>query len=126
MSAGKTRDRQFMSRTMLLSALAIICFSILLALLFTRYGPIGPFLDLLGPVVTGVIEIFLLTMTFIGLVILFGNLREWYGESAGWFEVIVLFVIIVVVAITGFGPLHALLTGLLCIGVVYYIHSAQD
>jgi len=126
MSTAKARDRQFINRTILITIIAIIGFSILVVLLATRFGPVGPFIDFIGPVVTGVIAIFLLTLMFIGLIVMFGNLREWYGERAGWFEVIILLVIIVVVAVVGFGWLHALLTGLLCIGVVYYIHAAQD
>jgi hypothetical protein len=126
MSTAKARDRQFISRTILISIVAIIIFGILIALLATRFGPVAPFLDFIGPVATGVLAIFLLTLMFIGLIVMFGNLREWYGERAGWFEVIILWVIILVVAIVGFGWLHALLTGLLCIGVIYYIHAAQD
>jgi hypothetical protein len=126
MSTAKARDRQFISRTILISIVAIIIFSTLIALLATRFGPVGPFIDFVGPVITGILAIFLLTLTFIGLIVLFGNLREWYGERAGWFEVVILWVIIIVVAVVGFGWLHALLTGLLCIGVVYYIHAAQD
>ena len=126
MSTAKARDRQFISRTILISIIAIIIFGALIALLATRFGPIGPFIDFVGPVITGVLAILLLTLMFIGLIVMFGNLREWYGERAGWFEVIILWVIIIVVAVVGFGVLHALLTGLLCIGVIYYIHAAQD
>lgn len=111
---------------MIISAVAIIIFSILIVLMITRWGPVGPFLDLLGPVGTGVIAILLLVLIFLGLVILFGNLREFYGETAGWFELIIFLIIVVVIAFVGFGWLHALLTGLLCIGVIYYLHAAQD
>ena len=126
MSTARARERQFISRTILTSIVAILIFGTLITLLATRFGPVGPFLDFIGPVVTGVLAILLLTLMFIGLLVLFGNLREWYGERAGWFEVVILWVIIIVVAIVGFGWLHALLTGLLCIGVIYYIHAAQD
>jgi hypothetical protein len=115
-----------MRRTMLISIMAIIFFSILIALMVTRFGPFGPLVDFLGPVVTGVFAILLLTLMYIGLIVLFGNLREWYGEAAGWFEVIVLWILIIVIGFIGFGSLVALLTGLLCIGVVYYIHISQS
>jgi len=111
---------------MIISVIAIVFFSILIALLITRWGPVGPFLDLIGPVVTGVLAILLLVLLFIGLVILFGNLREYYGETAGWFELIIFIIIIIVIAFVGFSWLHALLTGFLCIGVIYYLHQAQD
>ncbi len=115
-----------MQRTMLISIIAIIFFSILIALMATRFGSVGPFLDLLGPVVTGVLAILLLTLMYIGLIVFFGNLREWYGETAGWFEVVILWIIIIVIGFIGFGWLAALLTGLLCIGVIYYIHVSQS
>jgi len=126
MSKDKSRDQQFMRRSMIISVIAIVFFSILIALLITRWGPVGPFLDLIGPVVTGVLAILLLVLLFIGLVILFGNLREYYGETAGWFELIIFIIIIIVIAFVGFSWLHALLTGFLCIGVIYYLHQAQD
>jgi hypothetical protein len=126
MSTARARDKQFISRTIFISIVAIIFFAILIILLAIRFGPVGPFIDFLGPVVTGVLAILLLTLMFIGLIVMFGNLREWYGERAGWLEVITLWIIIIVVAIVGFGWLHALLTGLLCIGVIYYIHAAKD
>lgn len=126
MSKDKSRDRQFMRRTMLISIIALIFFSILITLMATRFGPVGPFLDFLGPVVTGVFAILLLTLMYIGLIVFFGNLREWYGETAGWFEVIILWIIIIVIGYIGFGWLAALLTGLLCIGVIYYIHVSQS
>lgn len=111
---------------MIISTVTIIIFSILIAVMITRWGSVGPFLDLLGPVGTGVIAILLLVLMFIGLVVLFGNLREFYGETAGWFELIIFLIIVVVIAFIGFSWLHALLTGLLCIGVIYYLHTAQD
>ena len=126
MSTARAREKQFISRTILISIVATILFGILIFLLATRFGPVGPFLDFLGPVVTGVLAILLLTLMFIGLIVMFGNLREFYGERAGWFEIIILWIIILVVAVVGFGWFHALLTGLLCIGVVYYIHAAGD
>ncbi len=111
---------------MIISTIAVVIFSILIALMITRLDPVGPFLDLIGPVVTGVIAILLLVLIYIGLVILFGNLREYYGETAGWFELIIFLIIVSVIAFIGFSWLHALLTGLLCIGVIYYFHQAQD
>jgi hypothetical protein len=126
MSKDKSRDRQFMRRSMIISAVVIVILSILIVLMITRWGPVGPFLDLLGPVGTGVIAILLLVLIFIGLVILFGNIREFYGETAGWFELIIFLIIVVVIAFVGFSWLHALLTGLLCIGVIYYLHAAQE
>lgn len=88
-------------------------------------SPLVPYLELLGSVVTGILAILFMTLTFVGLIIFFGNLREWYGDTAGWFEIVLIWIIIVVIAFLGFGGLAALLTGLLCIGVVYYIHLAQ-
>lgn len=111
---------------MIISTAVIVIFSILIVLMITRWGQVGQFLDFIGPVVAGVLAILLLVLIFIGLVILFGNLREYYGETAGWFELIIFLAIIVVIAFVGFGWLHALLTGLLCIGVIYYLHQAQD
>lgn len=111
---------------MAISVIAIIIFSILIYLLATGYGPIAPILELLGPVIVGVIAMLLLTLTYIGLVVLFGNIREWYGEAGGWFEIIIFWLIIVVIAFVGFTWFHALLTGLLCMGVIYYLHAAQD
>ncbi len=126
MSKNKSRDRRFMRRSMIISTAVIVIFSILIVLMITRWGQVGQFLDFIGPVVAGVLAILLLVLIFIGLVILFGNLREYYGETAGWFELIIFLAIIVVIAFVGFGWLHALLTGLLCIGVIYYLHQAQD
>ena len=126
MSKAKSRDRQFMRRTMIISTLAVIIFSILIALMITRWEFVGDFLDLIGPVVTGVLAILLLVLIFIGLVVLFGNLREYYGETAGWFELVIFLIIVVVIAGVGFSWLHALLTAFLCIGVIYYLHQAQD
>jgi hypothetical protein len=104
----------------------VIIFSIFIALIVIPTSPLLPSLELLGPVVTGILAILFLTLTFIGLIVFFGNLREWYGDTAGWFEVVLIWIIIVVIAFLGFGGLAALLTALLCIGVVYYIHLAQD
>lgn len=126
MSKSNTSERKFMRRTMLISILAVLLFSALIALMALRYGSMALLLDFLGPVITGVLAILLLTLTFIGLLVFFGNLREWYGETAGWFEIILLWIIVVVIAGVGFGLFHAVLTGLLCIGVIYYIHIAQD
>lgn len=89
-------------------------------------SPLLPYLEMLGPVFTGILAILFLTLTFVALIIFFGNLREWYGDTAGWFEVILVWIIIVVIAYVGFGGLAALLTALLCIGIVYYIHLAQE
>ena len=111
---------------MIISVAAIVILSILIALMITRWEQVGFFLDFIGPVVTGVLAILFLVLIFIGLVVLFGNLREYYGETAGWFELIIFLAIVVVIALVGFGWLHALLTGLLCIGVIYYLHQAQD
>lgn len=111
---------------MIISTLAVIIFSILIALMITRWEFVGDFLDLIGPVVTGVLAILLLVLIFIGLVVLFGNLREYYGETAGWFELVIFLIIVVVIAGVGFSWLHALLTAFLCIGVIYYLHQAQD
>ena len=94
--------------------------------MITRWEIVGQFLDLIGPVVAGVLAILLLVLTFIGLIVLFGNLREYYGETAGWFELVIFLIIVVIIAGVGFGWLHALLSGLLCIGVIYYLHQAQD
>ena len=126
MSKDSLQEHRFMRRSMIISAVVIVLFSILIALMISRWGPVGPFLDFVGPVVTGVLTILLLVLIFIGLVILFGNLREYYGEALGWFEIIIFLIIVVVIAFIGFGWLHALLTGLLCIGVIYYLHAAQD
>lgn len=115
-----------MRRTMIISGVALVSFVILIVLLATKFGPVILFSEFVGPVIEGLLAILLLTLMFIALLIFFGNLREWFGESAGWFEVIIFWIIIVVIAYVGFGPLHALLTGLLCIGVVYYLHIAQD
>jgi hypothetical protein len=126
MSKSSSQEQRYMRRSMIISAAAIVIFSILIALMISRWGPVGPFLDLIGPVVTGVFAILLLVLIFIGMIILFGNLREYYGEAAGWFEIIIFLIIVIVIAFIGFSWLHALLTGLLCIGVIYYIHAAQD
>jgi hypothetical protein len=126
MSSDKGRERQFIRRTLIISLFVVIIFSILIALMVIPTSPLLPYLQLLGPVITGVLAILFLTFTFIGLIIFFGNLREWYGDTAGWFEVIFLWIIIVIIAFLGFGGLAAFLTALICIGVVYYIHIAQD
>ncbi len=126
MSKDKAKDRQFMRRSMIISIVANIFFVSVIVLLATSFGPVGPFVTFLGPVLTGVLAILILTLLFIGLVIFFGNLREYYGETAGWFEIVIFWIIIIVVAFVGFSWLHAVLTGLLCIGVVYYLHQAQD
>jgi hypothetical protein len=111
---------------MLLSGAAIVLFVSLLALLLTRVGPVATFVTLIGPVLLGVLGITLLTFLYIGLLVFFGNLREWYGESAGWFEIIALAIIIIIIAGVGFGALAGFLTTLLCVGVVYYIHLIQE
>ncbi|MFW9830667.1 MAG: hypothetical protein ACFFD8_02720 [Candidatus Thorarchaeota archaeon] len=126
MSKERASDRQFMRRTMIICIVGLIVFGTLLYLLATGFGAVGPVLDLLGPVIVGVFVLLLLTLSFISLLVLFGNIREWYGESAGWFEIIILWAIIVVIAFVGFSWFHALLTALLCIGVIYYLHAAQD
>ena len=126
MSKDTSQVQQFMRRSMIISAAVIVILSILIALMITRWGSVGPFLDFIGPVVAGVLTILFLVLIFIGLVIFFGNLREYYGETAGWFELLILLIIIVVIAFVGFSWLHALLTGLLCIGVIYYLHQAQE
>ncbi|MFX1342355.1 MAG: hypothetical protein ACFFAL_06610 [Promethearchaeota archaeon] len=126
MSSDKGRERQLIRRTIIISLFAVIIFSIFIALIVIPTSPLLPTLELLGPVVTGILAILFLTLTFVGLIVFFGNLREWYGDTAGWFEVILVWIIIVVIAFLGFGGLAALLTALLCIGVVYYIHLAQD
>ncbi len=126
MAKQEALDRRFMRRTMLLSGTAIVLFIILLALLISQVGPVATFVTTIGPVLFGVLGIALLTFLYIGLLVFFGNLREWYGESAGWFEVIALAIIIIVVAGVGFGALAGFLTALLCVGVVYYIHLIQE
>jgi hypothetical protein len=115
-----------MRRTMVISGIAVVLFSILIGLLATKFGPFLDFVLIVGPVITGLIAILFLALTFTALLILFGTLRNWFGEAAGWFELIIFWIIIVVIAYVGFDWLHALLTGLLCIGVIYYIHIAQD
>ena len=126
MSKGEPQDRQFMRRTMLISGGAIAIFSIILALLAAPLSPVADFVTSLGPVLWGLLGILLLTLTFIGLVIFFGNLREWYGEAAGWFEVIILWVIVIIVGTVGFNLLVGVITALLCVGVIYYIHIVQE
>jgi len=111
---------------MIISGVACIAIAVLLGLMAARLGLMAVFIDLAGPVIAGVMEIALLTLLFIGLLILVGNLREWYGEVAGWFDVIALWLIVILVAAIAFGGIHALLTALLCIGFVYYLHLAQD
>lgn len=111
---------------MLISGAAIALVSIIIGLLALRFGPFAGIVDFLGPVITSVVGITLLTLLFIGLVLLIGNLRNLYGESAGWFDVVILWVLVVVIAVILFGAPVALLTGLLCIGFVYYLHLAQD
>ncbi len=111
---------------MIISSAAIAFIAILAGLIRLRLGPIAGIVDFLGPVITGVISIVLLTLLFIGLVLLIGNLRNLYGESAGWFDVIILWVLVTILAAILFGAPVALLTGLLCIGFVYYLHLAQD
>ncbi len=115
-----------MRRTMLISGVAIAFFAIIAGLLAFRFGPFAGIADFLGPVVTGVVGITLLTLLFIGLVLLIGNIRNLYGEAAGWFDVIVLWVLVVVIAVILFGLPVALLTALLSIGFIYYLHLAQD
>ncbi|MFX1403264.1 MAG: hypothetical protein ACFE9D_02160 [Promethearchaeota archaeon] len=126
MSKNSSQEQRFMRRSMIISTVAIALFSILIALMVLRWGPVGPFLAFIGPVISGVLAILVMVLIFIGLVILFGNLREYYGEAVGWFEIFVFLIIVVVIAFVGFSWLHALLTGLLCIGVIYYLHAAQD
>jgi hypothetical protein len=111
---------------MIISGAAIAFISVITGLLALRFGPFAGIVDFLGPVITGVVGITLLTLLFIGLVLLIGNLRNMYGESAGWFDVIILWVLVVIIAGILFGALVALLTGLLCVGFVYYLHLAQD
>jgi len=122
----RSDERIFMQRTMIISGVACILIAILLGLMATRFGLTAAFIDFAGPVIAGLIEVALLTLLFIGLLILEGNLREWYGEVAGWFDIIALWLIVVLVAAIAFGGIHALLTALLCIGFVYYLHLAQD
>ena len=123
---SRSDERIFMHRTMIISGVACIAIAVLLGLMAARLGLMAVFIDLAGPVIAGVMEIALLTLLFIGLLILVGNLREWYGEVAGWFDVIALWLIVILVAAIAFGGIHALLTALLCIGFVYYLHLAQD
>ena len=111
---------------MIISGAAIAFIAITAGLLALRFGPFAGIADFLGPVITGVIGITLLTLLFIGLVLLIGNLRNLYGESAGWFDVIILWVLVLVIAAILFGALVALLTALLCIGFIYYLHLVQD
>ncbi len=115
-----------MRRTIIISGAAIAFIAIIAGLLALRFGPFAGIADFLGPVITGVIGITLLTLLFIGLVLLIGNLRNLYGESAGWFDVIILWVLVVVIAAILFGAPVALLTALLCIGFIYYLHLVQD
>jgi hypothetical protein len=126
MSRGKNHARIFMRRSMIISGIAIAIISILIFLIATSFGLIAQYELLVDPVVKGVLGIALLAFLYISLIILFGNLREWYGESASWFEVIIFWVVVVVIAAVGFGPIAALVTALLCIGFVYYLYLAQD
>jgi len=126
MSTGERNDRKFMRRTMILSGLAIVLLSILIFVFATRLGPATQIRVIMGPVISGVVAIALLTFLFIGLVVFIGNVREWYQESSGWFDVILLWILVVAVTVIGFGWFAALFTALLCMGVIYYIHLAQD
>jgi len=119
-------DRRFMRRTMTITGLGVILLGALVFVLATRLGPAAQVYTLMGPVIWGVVAIALLTFLFIGLMVFIGNLREWYQESSGWFDVTLLWILVVAVAVIGFGWFAALLTALLCIGVIYYIHLAQD
>lgn len=126
MSQRKSEERNFMRRTMLISGFVVVILIILIALLATQIGPLAIFIEFIGPVIWGILGILLSTLLYIGLVTLFANLREWYGETASWFEVISLWIVVVVVAGVGFGLLAGFLTAFLCIGVVYYISLIQD
>jgi hypothetical protein len=126
MSTGEKTDRKFMRRTMILSGLAIVLLSILIFVFAARLGPVAQIRVIMGPVISGVVAIALLTFLFIGSVVFIGNVREWYQESSGWFDVTLLWILVVAVAAIGFGWFAALLTALLCIGVIYYVHLAQD
>jgi len=126
MSQGKNNDRIFMRWTMIISSVAIVIFSILIFVIATSFGLIAQVDILTDPVVKGVLGISLLALLYISLIILFGNIREWYGETASWFEVIIFWVVVVVIGAVGFGPIAALITALICIGFVYYLYLAQD
>lgn len=126
MSRGKNNERIFIRRTMIISCIAIVLFSILIFVIATSFGIISQIGFLVDPAVKGVLGITLLAFLYISLLILFGNLREWYGESASWFEVIVFWIVVVVIAAVGFGPIATLVTALVCIGFVYYLYLAQD
>lgn len=125
MSTGEKNDRNFMRRTMILSGLTIALLSILVFVFAARLGPVAQIRIIMGPVISGVVAITLLTLLFIGLVVFLGNMREWYQESSGWFDMTLLWILVVAVAVIGFGWFAALLTALLCIGVIYYVHLAQ-
>lgn len=126
MSQGMNHERIFMRRTMIVSGIAIALFSILIFVIATSFGPIAQYDLLVDPVVKGVLGVALLAFLYISLIILFGNLRDWYGESASWFEVIIFWVVVVVIAAVGFGPIASLVTALVCIGFIYYLYLAQD
>jgi cell division protein FtsX len=111
---------------MMISGLGIILLGLWVFVFAASLGPVAQLRVIMGPVVSGVVAIAMLTFLFISLVVFIGNLREWYQESSGWFDVTILWILVVAVAVIGFGWLAALLTALLCIGVVYYIHLAQD
>ena len=126
MSTGEKNERKLMRRTMILSGLAIVLLSILIFVFAARLGSVAQIRVIMGPVISGVVAITLLTFLFIGLVVFLGNVREWYQESSGWFDVTLLWILVVAVTVIGFGWFAAFLTALLCIGVIYYIHLAQD
>ncbi len=126
MSRGNNTDRIFIRRTMIISGIAIVLICILIFIIATSFGPIAQIGFLVDPVVKGVLGVTLLAFLYISFIILFGNLREWYGESASWFEVIVFWIVVVVIAAVAFGPIAALVTALVCIGFVYYLYLAQD
>ena len=126
MSKGKTQDRAFIRRTIIISGCATVLFSVLLFLLATALEPIIQFRVFIGPVITGILAITLSTFLFIGLILLLGNIREWYNESSGWFDIIVVLILVVVITAIGYNWLPALLTALLCIGFIYYLNLAQD
>jgi hypothetical protein len=126
MSTGEKNDQRFMRRTMIVSGLAILLLSLLVFVFAARLGLVAQIRDIMGPVISGVVAITLLTFLFIALVVFIGNLREWYQEASSWFDVTILWILVVAVAVIGFGWFAALLTALLCIGVIYYIHLAQD
>jgi hypothetical protein len=126
MSTGARDDRKFMRRTMIISGLVIMLLSLLVFVFATSLGPVATIRVIMGPVVSGVVAITMLTFLFIGLVVFIGNLREWYQESSSWFDVTLLWILVVAITVIGFGWFAAFLTALLCLGVIYYIHLAQD